>query len=110
MIFFKGFLLNRVKKIFLDLKSWGPLKSFKISGSYSDLGLSIYKKVNKFSLDCPFKSDYQRYRYNTVFWTKRQSNFNIRIRTVSKAPKCTEKYDLWSFNRARSNSTLQLHM
>jgi hypothetical protein len=41
----KGFLLNRVKKIFFDLKSWGPLKKFKIrSGSYSGLALSIYVK------------------------------------------------------------------
>ncbi len=39
------FLLNRMKKIFIDLKSWGPLKNFKIrSGSYSGLALSIYVK------------------------------------------------------------------
>jgi hypothetical protein len=29
LIFPKEFLLNRVKKIFFDLKSWGPLKNFK---------------------------------------------------------------------------------
>jgi hypothetical protein len=45
IIFPKGFLLNRVKKFFFDLKSWGPLKNFKIrSGSYSGLALSIYVK------------------------------------------------------------------
>jgi hypothetical protein len=40
----KRFLLNRVKKIFLDLKAWGPLKNVKTrNGSYS--GLSIYVKT-----------------------------------------------------------------
>jgi hypothetical protein len=44
MIFPKG-LLNGVKKIFLDLKSWEPLKNFLTrSGSYAGLGLSIYVK------------------------------------------------------------------
>jgi hypothetical protein len=48
IIFPKGFPLNRMKNIFLDLKSWGPLINFKVrSGSYSGLGLSIYfKKPN----------------------------------------------------------------
>jgi hypothetical protein len=45
----KQFLLNRVKKIFFDLKSWGPLKNFKTrSGPYLALGLSItVKKQNE---------------------------------------------------------------
>jgi hypothetical protein len=30
IIFPKGILLNRVKKSFLDLKSWGPLTNFLI--------------------------------------------------------------------------------
>jgi hypothetical protein len=47
--------MNRVKKMFFDLKSWRPLKSFKgISGSYSGLALSVYVK-KKISLDFPFK-------------------------------------------------------
>jgi hypothetical protein len=46
-----------VKKIFLDLKSWGPLKNFKTrSGPYLGLALSIYVKNKiKIPLDCPFK-------------------------------------------------------
>ncbi len=51
--------MNRVKKMFFDLKSWGPLKNFKSrNGSYSGLALSIlYMSKNKIkiSLDCPFK-------------------------------------------------------
>jgi hypothetical protein len=52
----KKFLLNRAKKIFFDLKSWGPLKNFKTgSGPYLGLGLSInVKNEMKISLDCPF--------------------------------------------------------
>jgi hypothetical protein len=48
-IFLKRFLLNRVKKIFFNLKSWGPLKKFKIRSSpYLGLGLSInVKKQNE---------------------------------------------------------------
>jgi hypothetical protein len=47
--FSEEFFLNCVKKMFFDLKSWGPLKNFKSrSGSYSVLALSIYvKKQNK---------------------------------------------------------------
>jgi hypothetical protein len=55
-----------VKKIFFDLKSWEPLKNFKIrSGSYSGLVLSIYVKKNKIkiSLDCPFKIPYVSTRW-----------------------------------------------
>jgi hypothetical protein len=47
-----------LKKIFFDLKSWGPLKNFKTrSGPYLGLGLSINVKKNgmEISLDCPFK-------------------------------------------------------
>ncbi len=40
---------NRVKKIFFDLKSWGPLKNLKTgSGPYLGLGPSInVKKRNE---------------------------------------------------------------
>jgi hypothetical protein len=48
LIFPKGFFLNHVKKIFFDLKSWGPPKKFKIrSGSYSGLALSLNVKKTK---------------------------------------------------------------
>jgi hypothetical protein len=49
LLFRKQFLLNRMKKIFFDLKSWGPLKNVKTrSGSYLALGLSInVKKRNE---------------------------------------------------------------
>jgi hypothetical protein len=54
-IFAKGFFFNRAKKIFFDLKSWGPLKDFKTrSVSYSGLAYP-YMSNNKIkiSLDCP---------------------------------------------------------
>ncbi len=51
LIFPKGFLLNRVKKMFFDLKLWGPLKIFKSrSGSYSGLTPSIYVKKQNLNL------------------------------------------------------------
>jgi hypothetical protein len=44
-MFPRRFLLNRVKKIFFDLKLWGPLKNFKTrSGPYLGLGLSVNDK------------------------------------------------------------------
>jgi hypothetical protein len=39
-----------VKKIFFDLKLWGPLKNFKTGG-----GPKMSKNGMKISLDCPFK-------------------------------------------------------
>jgi hypothetical protein len=48
-----------VKKIFFDLKSWGPLKHFTRSGPYLGLDLSIeVKKRNENLADCPFKDNF----------------------------------------------------
>jgi hypothetical protein len=50
MIFLKGFLLNCEKKVFFDLKSWGPLKNIKTRiGSLSGLGRRWRFKYNMLS-------------------------------------------------------------
>jgi hypothetical protein len=71
-----------VKKIFFDLKSWGPLKNFKIrSGSYTGLALSIYVKNKiKISLDCPFKAVQEDFLAKTS--VHGLSDFGVRTQNV----------------------------
>jgi hypothetical protein len=61
MIFLKGFLLDRVRKVVFDLKLWGPLKNLKnqkrfiLRPSSVDVPTGMWQYWIKISLDCPFK-------------------------------------------------------
>jgi hypothetical protein len=59
MIFLKGFLLDRVRKVVFDLKLWGPLKNLKNQKRFilrpSSVDVPTWQYWIKISLACPFK-------------------------------------------------------